>query len=168
MMDRRQNLLAGLVVVAASAVLTWYGWAGWGIFVVYLGYLLVTLYATYRRRADSLSQLKAERRGETFDTFLDRLNRPDYDRRLVRLVYTAIRSMAELDAEDIALRPYDDLVRDLKIKPDDLDESLWNGLKGPLRLVDTAEALQSNPHRLRTQTVGGLIDFFANHPKLPD
>ena len=71
-------------------------------------------------------------------------------------------------AEGVALRPYDDIVADLKINRDDVDEALFDGLKGRLRLVDTAAAFAANPHRNRRNTVGGLIDFFANHPKLPD
>jgi hypothetical protein len=165
MMKRRPNIIAAIVVIALSVTLMWYGWAGWGLLVVYLGYLGVALFATYRAKNDSLARLKAARIGETFESFFERLNRPDYDRKLVWQVYTAIRSMAGLDAEDVALRPYDDLVRDLRIDPDDLDEALFSGLKGPLGLVDSVEALNANPHRHRRQTVGGLVDFFANHPK---
>ncbi len=167
MMKRSLNLLAASLVVTFSGVTMWYGWPGWGLLVAYLGYLGVSLYATYRTRAAGLAKLKADRVGESFESFLDRLNRPDYDRRLVWMVYTAIRSLSGLDAADVALRPYDDLVRDLKIDPDDLDEALFNGLKDPLGLVDSAEAFAANPHRHRRQTVGGLIDFFANHPKRP-
>lgn len=166
MKNSRPNFLLAVLVVCVSIGLMWYGYAGWALLAVYLGYLGVAMLSRLQVQGDSLAKLKAARAGETFETFLERLNRPDYDRRLVWLVYTAIRSMSGLDAADIALRPYDDLVSDLKIKPDDLDDSLWNGLKGPLRLVDTEAALMANPHRLRTQTVGGLVDFFANHPKL--
>jgi hypothetical protein len=161
MMDRRLNLLAAILLITVSLVLMWYGLPGWGLLVAYLGYLGAALYVRYRRNTSGLAKLKAERAPESFEAFWERLNRPDYDSTLVRTVHTAIRSMAG----DVALRPYDDLVRDLKIDPDDLDEALFNGLKGPLRLVDSAEALAANPHRYRRQTVGGLIDFYANHPK---
>ena len=166
MMDRRFNLVAAALVITATVVLTWYGWPGWGVLVAYLGYLGVALYSTYRKRTNGLAKLKADRAGETFDSFLDRLNRPDYDRKLVRQVYAAVRSLSGLDAQDVALRPCDDLVRDLRIDPDDLDAALFSGLKGPLGLVDSAAAQNANPHRHRRRTLGGLIDFYANHPKV--
>jgi hypothetical protein len=161
MMDRRLNLLAAVLLITTSGLLIWYGLPGWALLVAYLGYLGVALYVRYRRNTSGLAKLKAERAPETFEAFWERLNRPDYDRALVRTVYTAISSMAG----DVALRPYDDLVRDLKIDPDDLGEALFSGLKGPLRLIDSAEALAANVHRHRRQTLGGLIDFYANHPK---
>ncbi len=131
---------------------------------VYLGYLGVVLFNRYRRTTTGLAKSRADRRDETFDTFFERLNRPDYDRTLVWTVYTAIRSLAE----GVALRPYDDLVADLRIDRDEVDEALFDGLKGPLGLVDSDAAFNANPHRNRRNTVGGLIDFFANHPKRSD
>lgn len=161
-MNRAYTLLAAALVITFSVALMWYGLPGWALLVVYLGYLGVALFNRYRRTAWGLAKLKAERPEETFDTFFERLNRPDYDRTLVWTVYIAVRSLAE----GVALRPYDDLVADLKIDRDDVDQALFVGLKDKLGLVDSAAAFNANPHRNRRNTVGGLIDFFANHPKL--
>lgn len=145
--------------------LAWLGNAGWALAVVYFGTLLSYLYRAHRTRSQKLRQMKLARAGETFETFFDRLNRPDYDKKMVFQVYTAVWTMTELAQKDIVLHPEDDLIRDLCIREEDCGEALFDAMRDPLRLVDTDYALMTNPHRFRRQTVGGLIDFFACHPK---
>lgn len=158
------SFAAGLLLLFTLS-LAWLGNAGWALAVIYLGTLFSYLYRVHRTRKERLRQMKAARQGETFETFFDRLNRPDYDKKMVFQVYTAVWSMTELAQKDIALHPEDDLIRDLRLREEDCGEALFDAMCDPLRLVNTDYALMSNPHRFRRQTVGGLIDFFACHPK---
>lgn len=165
MATRLTSYIAAGGFLLVTLGLLWLGNAGWALAVVYFGTLLAYVSASHRRRSEWLKRLKAERAGETFESFFDRLNRPDYDKRMVFQIYTAVWSMTELAQKDIALHPEDDLQRDLRIREEDCGDALFDAMRDPLRLVDTDFALMTNPHRFRRQTVGGLIDFFACHPK---
>jgi len=105
-------------------------------------------------------RLKEERKEESICTFARSLPARAHDTWVVRAVFEQLSTLVR-----VPLRPSDDLKKDLKIDPDDLDETAFEIARRAGRSMDDTK---KNPMFDRVVTVADMIVFFEHQPKRPN
>lgn len=144
-------VLCGLVAALAWAVYSSVPvrWAVTGV----AAWLVIGTMFGYRH----FSQQKKERKEESICTFARLLPARDHDTWVVRATYETLSGIVRAP-----VRPADDLKKDLRIDPDDLDDAVLEIARRSGRSMDRAAV---NPHFDRVATVVDLIAFLEHQPK---
>ena len=103
------------------------------------------------------ARLKAERNEGSIGAFAHALPARDHDTWVVRAVFEELSALGR-----VPVRPDDDLKKDLKIDPEDLDDAIVEIARRAGRSMDDAK---KNPMADRVVTVADLILFFEHQPK---
>ena len=104
------------------------------------------------------ARLKAERNEASIGVFARALPARAHDTWVVRAVFEELSALVR-----VSVRPDDDLKKDLKIDPEDLDDAAIEIARRAGRSMDDAK---KNPMADRVVTVADLILFFEHQPKL--
>ena len=105
-------------------------------------------------------RLKEERKEESICTFARALPARAHDTWIVLAVFEELSTLVR-----VPVRPTDDLKKDLKIDPDDLDETAFEIARRAGRSMDDPK---KNPMFDRVVTVADMILFFERQPKQPN
>ena len=125
--------------------------------------LVVSAFQNRRRRLH-LHAMAESRARESICTFVRSLPIRTLDPWVVRAVFEQLQDYLRDCHMAFPLRHSDRLVEDLRIDPDDLDESLiWDIARRSGRRLSNCRA---NPHYGRVTTVEALIRFFCAQPKM--
>ena len=144
-------LLVGFFCCVAVLVYSSVG-GRWAAGVIATVGVVATIHA--RRQFE---RLKEERKEESICTFARSLPAREHDTWVVRAVFEELSSRVR-----VPIRPTDDLKKDLKIDPDDLDETAFEIARRAGRSMDDTK---NNPMFDRVVTVADIIVFFEHQPK---
>jgi hypothetical protein len=146
-------LLVGFFCCVAVLVYSSVG-GRWAVGVIATVGVVATIHA--RRYFE---RLKEERKEESICTFARSLPAREHDTWVVRAVFEELSSRVR-----VPIRPTDDLKKDLKIDPDDLDETAFEIARRAGRSMGDTK---NNPMFDRVITVADIIVFFEHQPKRP-
>ena len=161
-------LVAGRVVAAglASAV---------GIAACLLGCVALGFWANRSVHRDNAHRDQLARdRADSICTFARSFDARQVDTWVIRAVYDALQHEIGVQGRDFPVRAGDDLTRDLRIAPEDVDLSLVPTIAQ--RTGRALEGIEHNPYLGHVHTVADLVMFFnlqptpaqqAFNPKLP-
>jgi len=145
-----------------GALTAWFAWliysnvgARWAVGAIFALGSVATL-LSHRHFA----RLKEERKEESICTFARSLPARAHNTWVVRAVFEELSTLVR-----VPIRPTDDLKKDLKIDPDDLEETAFEIARRAGRSMD---GTRKNPMFDRVVTVADMIVFFEHQPKRPN
>jgi hypothetical protein len=153
-------LLIGLLIAAYHASVS-------HIVVVVVALAAVCLLANQSIQADKAHRdFLALAREDSICTFARSFDCRKVDTWVIRAVYEELQDEISSGSTPFPLRAEDDLVRDLRIDPEDIDMSLAPAIAQ--RTNRTLEEVGHNPYFGKVHTVADLVIFFTLQPKQPN